>query len=476
MAGDLMRAVLYLAARELRHRWRGWGVLVVLVAIAGGAVLAAAAGASRTWSAYPRFLKASKASDVLVAPYVYGLGGYLDALARLPGATVVAPVVGLAAWPLGRGGRLANTMAPVDQRFGRLLEIPKVLAGRLPAPSRAGDIAVSQRAAAMMGLRVGSPLTVRAEPNGLPPGVDAAALGPARPRLLRERVVGIVVTRGSILPVTEQDKAPILIANPALFHRLGVQYAGYSGAYVKLRPGISAEVFQRQAQSLAGQFPATGGRVFVADEGAQATASVLRAEALPSGAPADIRPPGYEFVLVSFTPGPRRAANIASFQRSMTRFCQSVQQSSCVLTSQRPDSVASYASIDRIPSILAALLAIFGTAVLGQFIVVSGRRRRDFAILRALGMSRRQVSAITAWQVSTLTGLALLAGLPLGVAAGRRGWAVFAHGLGIPPVAITPVWPVLLTVPAVIVIANAVAIWPGQATARQQPAEVLRVE
>jgi hypothetical protein len=31
-------------------------------------------------------------------------------------------------------------------------------------------------------------------------------------------------------------------------------------------------------------------------------------------------------------------------------------------------------------------------------------------------------------------------------------------------------------VPAVIVIANAVAIWPGQATARPQPAEVLRVE
>jgi hypothetical protein len=55
-------------------------------------------------------------------------------------------------------------------------------------------------------------------------------------------------------------------------------------------------------------------------------------------------------------------------------------------------------------------------------------------------------------------------------------WAVFVHGLGIPPAAITPVWPVLFTVPAVIVIANAVAIWPGQATARRQPAEVLRVE
>jgi hypothetical protein len=39
-----MRAVIYLAAHELRARWQGWAVLVVLVAVAGGAVLAAAAG------------------------------------------------------------------------------------------------------------------------------------------------------------------------------------------------------------------------------------------------------------------------------------------------------------------------------------------------------------------------------------------------------------------------------------------------
>jgi ABC-type lipoprotein release transport system permease subunit len=47
---------------------------------------------------------------------------------------------------------------------------------------------------------------------------------------------------------------------------------------------------------------------------------------------------------------------------------------------------------------------------------VSARRRRgDFAILKTLGLLRRQLSAITAWQVTTLTVLALIAGLPLGV-------------------------------------------------------------
>ena len=203
-------------------------------------------------------------------------------------------------------------------------------------------------------------------------------------------------------------------------------------------------------------------------QGAQTTATVLKPEAAP---------PGFEFVLLSFAPGPRRAANIAGFQRSMTGFCQTVQQSTCVVTAQRPNGVTNYASIDRTPAVLAALLAVLGIAVLGQFIVVSARqRRRDFAILKTLGLFRRQVSVITAWQVSTLTSVALLAGLPLGIAAGRWSWALFAHGLGIPAAAITPLWPVLLMVPAVILIANAVAFWPARATARLSPANVLRSE
>jgi putative ABC transport system permease protein len=127
--------------------------------------------------------------------------------------------------------------------------------------------------------------------------------------------------------------------------------------------------------------------------------------------------------------------------------------------------------------VLAALLAILGTTVLGQYIVVSGHhRRREFAILKALGLLRRQVSCITAWQVSILTGLALLTGLPLGIAAGRWAWASFARDLGIPTAGITPFPPILLMVPAVIIIANTLAFWPGRTSARLKPAQVLRTE
>ena len=51
-----------------------------------------------------------------------------------------------------------------------------------------------------MGLRVGSVLTMRAVPNDPPPGAAEPGQRPVRSRLLRERVVGVVVTRGSVRP------------------------------------------------------------------------------------------------------------------------------------------------------------------------------------------------------------------------------------------------------------------------------------
>ena len=148
-----------------------------------------------------------------------------------------------------------------------------------------------------------------------------------------------------------------------------------------------------------------------------------------------------------------------------------------MVTGQRPNGVTNYARIDGIPEVLALLLAVLGVAVLGQLMVVSAwRRRRDFATLKALGLIRRQVRAIAAWQVTTLTGLALLAGLPLGVAVGRWAWALFSAGLGVPPGALVPVPFVLLMIPAAILAGNAVAWWPARAAARLSPARVLRAE
>jgi len=224
-----MRAFLRLAARELRTRWQAWAFLALLVGLAGGAVLTAAAGALRTDSAYPRFLEESKASDVLVSPAGSGIGGYYNALAHLEDVAAIAPLVGLQAGPIGPGGVLnTNTVVitPLDGRFGHLLEIPKMLAGRQPRPDRADEVMVDQIAAADLHLRIGSRLEL-----GAMAGTDTRHI-----RLLSERVVGIMVTRGSVVPVTVLDRTPVIAASTALFRELGPGYLGFDGAYVKLRP------------------------------------------------------------------------------------------------------------------------------------------------------------------------------------------------------------------------------------------------
>jgi ABC-type antimicrobial peptide transport system permease subunit len=812
-----MRAVLRLAAHEVRARWLGWVALALLVGLAGGVVFTAVAGARRTDSAYPRFLAVSKASDVLIGPAGAGFGGpYDEALGGLPGVAAIAPIAGLEMGPVGPGGKadLAGAVTvPLDGRFGHTLEIPRMLAGRQPNPDRPDEVMVDQIAAQELHVRVGSRLEMAAMA-----GSDTARL-----RRLSERVVGVMVDRGSAVPVNDLDKTATIVGSQALWRELGVRYLAYDGAYVKLRPGYPVSEFTSEAQALTRRYPATSGQIFVADETVQAATversirpqaaalalfalvlavtallvvgqvasrqllaasrdngalaalgmtrgqllvtalievaaavvagaalacgvaiaasplmpigpartaepdpglsvdvpvlavgfaatvilllarvawpawrlasarhaaprdaagasgrrsqaaerlaragapvaavtgvrlafdpgqgrtavpvrsalaglvlsvaavagaatfganllhlvhtprlygqnwdaeidlgfggitpqqfgrltahvpglsgwtygvhgtvtigdtvipaiglapgrgpvasptllsgrlpqsareivlgtSVLRQAGKSIGQPVPVAPAGrragparivgraifpyfgqgsftatdlgqgavvtaatlmpqssaaaaglgYNFVLLRFAPGPRQAADIAAFSRAMARFCATVQQPTCVVTDQRPNGASNYARIDATPEVLAGVLAVLGLAVLAQFAMSSvRRRRREFAILKTLGLLRRELAAITAWQVTALTALALLAGLPLGVAVGHWAWALFANEVGLSTDAVTPVTVVLLMVPAAILAAIAVTLPAGRHSARLSPAAALRSE
>src|SRR5947207_13820710 len=61
-----MTAVRYRFRADLRTRWRAWLGLAVVVGLFAGAITAVAAGARRTDSAFPRFLKATKPPDIVV--------------------------------------------------------------------------------------------------------------------------------------------------------------------------------------------------------------------------------------------------------------------------------------------------------------------------------------------------------------------------------------------------------------------------
>ncbi|HYV81744.1 MAG TPA: FtsX-like permease family protein, partial [Streptosporangiaceae bacterium] len=132
--------------------------------------------------------------------------------------------------------------------------------------------------------------------------------------------------------------------------------------------------------------------------------------------------------------------------------------------------------VSGLPVALALLLTLLAIGTVAHTLVTSvRRRRRELAILKTIGFVARQVRATVAWQATAIAGASLAVGLPLGVVAGRSAWSLFATQVAIEPVpVISPL--VLLAIPAIIVVANAVAALPARAAARSQPATALRTE
>jgi predicted lysophospholipase L1 biosynthesis ABC-type transport system permease subunit len=96
--------------------------------------------------------------------------------------------------------------------------------------------------------------------------------------------------------------------------------------------------------------------------------------------------------------------------------------------------------------------------------------------LKTLGFTRRQLRQAVAWQATTIATIALLIGLPVGIAGGRWAWHYLATQLGVLPEPAIPLTTIIITIPAALVLANLIATAPGQAAARTQPATILRTE
>jgi ABC-type antimicrobial peptide transport system permease subunit len=104
------------------------------------------------------------------------------------------------------------------------------------------------------------------------------------------------------------------------------------------------------------------------------------------------------------------------------------------------------------------------------------RRRREIAVLRALGFVRRQVVVSAATQAVTVAAIGIAIGLPLGVIVGRWTWLAAIDDLGMIDTPATPT--LMLTAVAAIAIAGAavVAAAPGWSAAQPLPAAGLREE
>jgi predicted lysophospholipase L1 biosynthesis ABC-type transport system permease subunit len=185
-------------------------------------------------------------------------------------------------------------------------------------------------------------------------------------------------------------------------------------------------------------------------------------------------PDGSNFVLVGMEYGPAEHDGVARIARQLEATSLCPEQCSAV-TAQRPTDVNNYARITATPLALAAVLSLFAVATVAHLLGTSIRRRRhDLAVLKTIGFLRHQVSAAVAWQASIVVAVAVLIGLPVGVAAGRSAWLFFGGRLGVVPDPQVPLLPVLLSFPAALAIANAVAVVPGWLAGRSRPAAVLR--
>jgi ABC-type antimicrobial peptide transport system permease subunit len=148
-----------------------------------------------------------------------------------------------------------------------------------------------------------------------------------------------------------------------------------------------------------------------------------------------------------------------------------------VTADQRPGDIKNYAAIRDTPLTLAAVLGVLAVGTLAHVLLTGvRRRRRDLAVLKTLGFTRGEVLRTVAWEASALAAAALVAGIPLGVVAGRVAWALFADATGIASQATVNVPIVLLAIPATLLLANVIAAWPGWTAARLRPATVLRAE
>ncbi|MGH3163199.1 MAG: FtsX-like permease family protein [Streptosporangiaceae bacterium] len=133
------------------------------------------------------------------------------------------------------------------------------------------------------------------------------------------------------------------------------------------------------------------------------------------------------------------------------------------------------ASLGRV--LLGSVVAVCGLAALAHLLVVSvARRRTESGLLVALGMVRRQLATIVFWQATTVAIIAVAAGVPLGIAAGRAIWRAFAISLGVVPVPVVQAWLIVALAAGALLAANALAAVPAMSAARSRPGQLLRAE
>ena len=261
--------------------------------------------------------------------------------------------------------------------------------------------------------------------------------------------------RGSVQPEIVEGRAPRAFGEVALGAATLATAHQHVGGRVRIAGEAKAATFRIVGQAV---FAGVSDPQPLAD-GAAFTAAAL--ERLGANG-------GWNFV-VKLAPGTDRDAMVRQQRRAAVL--------GGPITPTLPAEIDRVRQIRGLPLALAAFVAVVALVAVGLALVSSlRRRRRELAVLKTLGFTRRQVRATVAWQASTVAAVGLVIGIPLGLLVGAFVWRRVAEELGVSP---DPAWPVLgiaLLVVGALVAVNLIAAVPARRSARTRPAVVLRSE
>jgi ABC-type antimicrobial peptide transport system permease subunit len=186
---------------------------------------------------------------------------------------------------------------------------------------------------------------------------------------------------------------------------------------------------------------------------------------------------GPQAIWVRLQRGANPTAALRSLHKIVVAPSVSTFGSPSVLSVQRPAQIVNYRSMGTAPALLSSGLAGGAVAALGLTLVASvRRRRRELAVLKALGFTQRQLAIAVAWQASVAAVAGSIVGVPLGIFLGRFLWYLFARGIHVVPVMNVPTFSIALVAVGGLVLANLVAFVPGRVAARTPTALLLQAE
>jgi ABC-type lipoprotein release transport system permease subunit len=161
----------------------------------------------------------------------------------------------------------------------------------------------------------------------------------------------------------------------------------------------------------------------------------------------------------------------------VTREIEGVRQLGPVTTATVPAEIERLHQIDWLPVALAGFLAALALIAIGHALVTSVReRRRELALLRTFGFTRRQLRSTIAWQATSFAVVGLALGTPLGVVVGTTAWRLVANGLGVAVVQVVPILLLSATILGVVAAVNLIALVPARSAATTAPAIAFRAE